>query len=138
MTAHKLQELRNILKKMDSVLIAYSGGVDSTFLLRVAQEVLGEKAVAVTGCSETYPEEEYNEAVQTATLIGAEHLTIETLELKNEEFANNPPNRCYHCKKELFTKLVNLAREKGLQYVVDGANFDDAADYRPGLQAGAE
>ncbi|MHB1126783.1 MAG: ATP-dependent sacrificial sulfur transferase LarE [Bacillota bacterium] len=136
--ADKLKKLRNILTDMESVLIAYSGGVDSTFLLRVAQDVLGENAVAVTACSETYTSEEYEEAVQVANMIGAEHITIETQELLNEKFANNPPDRCYYCKTELFSKMVSMAEEKRIRYVVDGANYDDAGDFRPGLQAGAE
>ena len=134
----KIERLCEIVRSLDSVLIAYSGGVDSTFLARVAHDELGENAVTVTARSETYPESEYHEAVVLAGEIGIRHLSIETDELAVDAFRNNPPDRCYHCKYELFGKLRSMAQEMGLRHVADGANADDADDFRPGLRAGAE
>jgi uncharacterized protein len=134
----KLNGLTDRLKALDSVLIAFSGGVDSTLLARVARDALGDKAAAVTARSETYPPHEYAEAVALARQIGIRHVTIETEELNLAGFRNNPPDRCYHCKRELFGKLSALAREMGLKHVLDGANSDDAGDFRPGSRAAAE
>ncbi|MCM8766191.1 MAG: ATP-dependent sacrificial sulfur transferase LarE [Candidatus Omnitrophica bacterium] len=132
----KLQRLKEILKNLDSVIVAFSGGVDSTFLLKVASEVLGKNRVlAVTACSETYPEREYREAKRMARGLGIEHLTIFTEELKNSSFRANPTNRCFYCKDELFKKLQALARERGFKAVVDGTNYEDSFDYRPGGKA---
>ncbi len=134
----KLARLEGILREMESGVLAYSGGVDSTFLLKVAHDVLGDKVLAVTASSETYPAEELAEAVAYARQMGARHMVLETEELKNEEFANNPPTRCYFCKNELFGKLNDIARQNGLRYVIDGFNVDDLGDFRPGMQAGRE
>ncbi|HEX3014785.1 MAG TPA: ATP-dependent sacrificial sulfur transferase LarE [Desulfobacteria bacterium] len=134
----KLENLKSYLKKQGSGIIAFSGGVDSTFLLKVAYEVLGDTCLAVTACSETYPLSEREAALQVVTEIGAPHLLIETTELANENFASNPTDRCYYCKSELFGKLVNLAQERGLAHVFDGANTDDLRDYRPGMRAGRD
>lgn len=132
----KLDSLKEILKKMGSVVVAYSGGVDSSLLVKVAVDTLGKKNVlAVTARSQTYPETEYKEAKDLARKLGANHLTIWTDELKNKNFQNNPLNRCFYCKDELFTKLNSLAKEKGFNFVLDGANYDDRLDYRPGSQA---
>jgi uncharacterized protein len=131
----KLNNLKKILTEMKKVLIAYSGGVDSTFLLKVATEVLGNNVVAVTALSETYPEDEIKEARKIAKEIGVKHIIIRTEELKNPEFSENPPERCYYCKKELFSKLKEIAKKEKIEFVLDGSNYDDLDDYRPGLKA---
>jgi len=132
----KLNKLKNILLGMKSVLIAYSGGVDSTFLLKVAKETLGEDNVlAVTAKSETYPKNEYNQAKKLAKKLKINHLVINTRELSNPLFNTNPVNRCYYCKKELFTKLKQIAYEKKINFIVDGTNYDDIKDFRPGSVA---
>ncbi len=136
--AVKLKTLKDTFKSMKGVVVAFSGGVDSTLLLKTACEVLGDKVLAVTGDSETYPSQELTVAKQVAAQLGVKHMVIETEELANENFANNPHNRCYYCKTELFGKLVDIAGQAGYEYVVDGANFDDISDYRPGMVAGAE
>jgi len=134
----KLKSLEKILTDMQSILVAYSGGTDSTFLLKVAANVLGEKAIAVTASSETYTARELQEAKHNAGLIGAKHITVHTNELDDPNFSSNPPDRCYYCKTELFTKLFALAKEYGLNYVIDGSNCDDEKDFRPGMRAAAE
>jgi len=131
----KLGRLREIVAEMEGVLVAYSGGLDSTFLAHVAKDVLGEKALAVTATSETFPMFEREDAARFARDIGLRHETIETSELGIPGFAENPPDRCYHCKKELFGRLVALAAERGLASVIDGTNADDLGDYRPGRRA---
>lgn len=134
----KLKKLREILTELRSVAIAYSGGVDSTLLLSVAREVLGDKVVAVTSRSETYPPHELEEAKSLARCLGVRHIIIHTEELSIERFSDNPPDRCYYCKRELFEKLWEVARREGLEAVCDGANADDVGDWRPGLIAGKE
>ena len=134
----KLECFRGILRSLESVIIAYSGGVDSTFLSRIAFDVLGGKALAVTARSETYPSSEFQEAVEFAGKIAIKHETIVSEELDVPEFSGNPVNRCYYCKKELFTKLKETAERHGLKHVVDGSNFEDIDDHRPGMQAAAE
>ncbi|MCL5027216.1 MAG: ATP-dependent sacrificial sulfur transferase LarE [Chloroflexi bacterium] len=134
----KLARLQEIVREMGSCVVAYSGGVDSTFLLKVAHDVLGDRVLGVTALSETYPAEELEEAVALARQMGARHMVLETQELENEAFASNPPTRCYFCKSELFSKLQGIAEKEGLQYVVDGFNVDDLGDFRPGMQAGQE
>jgi uncharacterized protein len=136
--AKKLESLRALLRSLESALIAFSGGADSTFLAKVAHDELGERAVAVTARSETYPVREADEAAALAKRISIRHLAIQTEELSLEGFRNNPPDRCYHCKRELFGKLRALAHEMGLRHVLDGANADDAGDFRPGARAAAE
>ncbi|MBI3989434.1 MAG: ATP-dependent sacrificial sulfur transferase LarE [candidate division NC10 bacterium] len=134
-TLEKLLALRGILARMGKVLIAFSGGVDSTFLLKVAHEVLDGNVLAVTATSKTYPEEEVTFATKVAAEMGVSHLLIETKELENEVFVNNPPNRCFTCKEELFGTLRGIARERGIPHVLDGTNYDDRLDFRPGRQA---
>ncbi len=135
----KLKCLYDILKKMGSVLVAYSGGVDSTFLIKVASMALPrDKVLAVTARSQTYPLREYKEAVRLAKTMKVRHLTIHTDELGIKGFRNNPVNRCYFCKGELFKTLNGIAQQQGIRYVADGANKDDLKDFRPGSLAARE
>lgn len=135
----KISKLKNILKDLKSVVVAYSGGLDSTFLLKFAVDTLGEKNVlAVTARSETYPVSEYNEAKALAKNIGAKLVTIRTDELKDKRFKSNPVNRCYYCKSELFRKLSAIARRNKKKAVLDGTNLDDLKDIRFGRKAAAE
>lgn len=131
----KLEQLKNNLKQMKCVAIAFSGGVDSTFLTKVAYEILGEKAIAVTATSSTYPKRELEEAKQYAKQIGIQHILINSEETEIDNFSKNPNNRCYYCKKELFSKIKQIAKENNLNYVLDGSNVDDTSDYRPGMKA---
>lgn len=134
----KRERLEKILKDLQHVLVAYSGGTDSTFLLKVAADVLGDRVTAVTASSETYTPRELEEARQAAVTIGVPHIVVHTNELDNPHFASNPPDRCYYCKNELFTQLFAFARQKGMRYVIDGSNCDDVKDYRPGMRAAEE
>ncbi len=134
----KFDLLKDNIRKSGSAAIAFSGGVDSTFLVRVAHDVLGDKMIAVTATSSTYPERELNEAIKYAKSMGAKHLVISSEELDIDGFASNPKNRCYFCKKELFTKIGKVAKENGMKYIFDGSNLDDNGDYRPGMQAARE
>jgi len=121
---------------MKRVLIAYSGGVDSTFLLKIALDTLGrENVLAVIAKSETFPKREFDCAIKIARGLGAEYSIIATRELDIKNFKNNPINRCYYCKKELFSKLIAISKKNGFRYVLDGANYDDLKDMRFGMQA---
>ena len=134
----KLTKLKEIINTLDSVVVAFSGGVDSTLVTKVCYDVLKDNAMAVTARSETYPDFEFKEAQKLAREIGIKHLVIDTSELAIEGFANNPPERCYFCKTELFGKLKDIAKEHGFLNVADGANLDDTKEFRPGLQASKE
>ena len=131
----KLENLKEKIRQMGSLAVAYSGGVDSTFLLKVAHDVLGENVIAVTARSSTYPEREFREATDFARKIGVRHLIILSEELDIEGFSDNPVDRCYFCKRELFTRILDTAGQCGMKYVADGSNIDDLGDYRPGLKA---
>jgi uncharacterized protein len=134
----KLRRLQEIIKEMDSLLVAYSGGVDSSLLLKVAKDTLGEKVVAVTARSLTYPEKEYEEAQRIAERLGVRHLSINSEELDIPGFSSNPPDRCYYCKRELFSGLREIAGREGIGYIADGCNLDDEKDFRPGMRAAEE
>ena len=134
----KAGRLRALLKEMEGCVIGFSGGVDSALLFAVAVEVLGNRALAVTATSKTYPERELSEARELAAAIGGRHRVIVSEELDIVEFRENPRNRCYYCKRELFGKLRAIADEEGLIFVLDGTNIDDAGDHRPGRAAAEE
>lgn len=137
-TNGKLEKLKKTIQKLDSAIVAFSGGVDSSLVARLCYDVLGDKALAVTARSETYPHYELENAKKVAREIGITHLIIDTKELDIPGFSSNPPNRCYFCKSELFERLKGLAQEEGYKHVLDGANADDSQDYRPGSQAASE
>lgn len=134
----KFNRLKDIIKEMGSLLVAYSGGVDSSFLLKAASDILGNRVVAVTAASPTYPLREIESAKELAELLGVKHILITSNELDIPGFSSNPTNRCYFCKNELFQKLKEKASELGLNHVADGSNYDDTKDFRPGRDAARE
>lgn len=131
----KYDRLVEIISGLGRVVVAFSGGVDSTFLARAARDALADQALLVTADSESYPSAELEEAQRLAALLGMRHLVIETRELDNPDYAKNPPNRCFFCKEELFTKLKPVAEREGGAHLIYGANVDDLGDHRPGMQA---
>jgi pyridinium-3,5-biscarboxylic acid mononucleotide sulfurtransferase len=136
--APKLARMRSALEQLGSVLVAFSGGVDSTFVLQVALQVLGPKAVALTAISASVAPEERQEAVRLAELLGARHILVDSSELQNPAYQRNPTDRCYFCKSELYALCERTRVELGLAAVVDGFNADDRLDHRPGHRAAEE
>jgi uncharacterized protein len=135
----KFERMKEILRSMESVAVAFSAGVDSTFVLKVAIEALGpENVIAVTGKSHSLAQDEYLATVTLAHQLGAEHVVVETDEFDDPNYTSNPTNRCYYCKANLFEHMQPLIRERGVRFAVSGANVDDAGDYRPGHQAAGE
>ena len=134
----KLAQLRNLFTDMGQALIAYSGGIDSTLVAKVAYDVLGARALAVTAKSPSLLPEELEDAIDQARSIGITHRIVETHEMDNPNYSSNPINRCYFCKSELHDTLKPLALDLGYAYVIDGVNADDLQDYRPGIQAAKE
>jgi uncharacterized protein len=134
----RLQTLRALLQTMDSVLVAYSGGVDSALVLKLAHEVLGPRAVALTAMSPTFPPEELAEARRFTRQLGVQHVEVDSKELEDEGYASNAGDRCYFCKSELFDLAQDRAKQLGLAWVADGTIVDDLGQHRPGLQAASE
>ena len=134
----KASHLLEVLRPLCQVLVAFSGGIDSTVLLAAAREACGDGVLAVTASSATYPRRELQAARRIAALLGARHQILKTRELDDPTFAANPPDRCYHCKRELFQRLGGLAAAEGCRAVVEGSNVDDLGDFRPGERAGRE
>lgn len=135
----KLEKMKEILRSLKRVAVAFSAGVDSTFVLKVAVDTLGPtNAVAVTGRSDSLAEGEFEASVDLARSMGAEHVVLETREMDDPNYASNPENRCYYCKSELYTRLETFIAERGFAAVVNGVNADDLHDWRPGIQAASE
>jgi uncharacterized protein len=138
MLEQKLKQLKTIFAEMNRALIAYSGGVDSTLVAKIAYDVLGDRALAITAVSPSLLPEELEDARIQVAAIGITHEVVETHEMDNPNYTSNPVNRCYFCKSELHDTLKPLALQRGYPYVVDGVNADDLGDYRPGIQAAKE
>ena len=134
----KTKKLKLLIQKMDRVLVAFSGGVDSTLVLAIAKDVLGSNVLAVTAYSDSLPDREANACQKLSQEIGAEHLFIHTKEMGNPNYQANPANRCYHCKTELYSCLKKTALENNISYILNGINTDDLGDYRPGIDAARE
>ena len=136
---NNLSKLNEFIKDCGRIMVAYSGGIESSFVLTLCVDQVGkENVLAVTGASETFTEVELDNAVDFAKSVGVEHAVVTTREIDNPDFRSNPPLRCYHCKKEFYSKLAELAKKRGFKYIFDGSNKDDLSDYRPGRKAAAE
>lgn len=136
-TIRSYEQLVQNLGQHQGALVAYSGGVDSSLLLAAARDALGQRALAAIGRSPSYPAREYNAAMDQARALGVEVLTVETREMDNPDYRQNPPDRCFHCKQTLFSALHALAAQRGLEAVLEGSNADDQNDHRPGMKAAA-
>lgn len=134
----KKQKLFEYLKSLGSLAVAFSGGVDSSFLLKCAHDVLQEKAIAITARSSTFPQRELNESIEFAKKYGIRQELIDSEELDIKGYADNPADRCYYCKSELFSKIKKVALENDIKYIAEGSNMDDLGDFRPGLKAASE
>jgi uncharacterized protein len=136
---NKVNKLNSYIKSCGKVMVAYSGGIDSSFVLKLCVDAIGrENVLAVTGASETFTDVELAGAKKFAKSVGVEHVIVTTREIDNPDFRSNPPLRCYHCKKEFYTKLAEVAKKRGYKYIFDGSNKDDTSDYRPGRKAAKE
>jgi uncharacterized protein len=131
----KLKLLKNNIKSLERLTVAFSGGVDSTFLLTTAHEVLGDRLLAITARTATFPEREFKRSEDFVKKLGVKHLVLSFDEFKVPGFSDNPPDRCYHCKMALFSQIKKISQEHGIDYVADGSNQDDLLDYRPGIKA---
>ncbi len=131
----KLKKLRNILAKTDKAILAFSGGVDSALLLKIAHDVMRDRVIAVTSESPIHPSIDLEDAKKVAANIGVKHLIVRTREMSKEDFLENPPHRCYICKKTIFSAIQQMASTQGIYVILDGSNADDDNDYRPGIQA---
>ncbi len=134
----KYENLKNYVASLGSVAVAYSAGVDSTFLLRVCHDVLGDRCIAMTGKSPSYPMRELSEALDFCKKEGIEQIVFDTREMDNEDYRKNPKNRCHYCKKTLFGQMLEYANARGIAHIAEGSNMDDLGDYRPGLMAAEE
>jgi uncharacterized protein len=132
---NKLEALKDYIRGLGGLAVAYSSGVDSTFLLKVAHDVLGDRCIAVTAQSASFPKREREESEDFCAKEGIRQIIFETHEMEEEEYASNPSNRCYYCKHTLFSDVIDIAKREGIAYVAEGSNMDDLGDYRPGLQA---